>query len=82
MHSLPYRIRDIEFVHGSTKSFITAGISHLCFWKLTGSTLEYQVGELSISKVMTNIGQGIYSHNPANQGKFGLSLVTSEFQQQ
>lgn len=82
LHSLPYRIRDIEFFNNSTRNFITAGIQHLCFWRLSGSNLEYQVGELTIRKVLTNIGHGVNTHNPANNGRFGLSLVTNEYQQQ
>jgi hypothetical protein len=41
LHSLTFRIRDIEFMPDSTRTFVTAGIQHLCFWRLSGSNLEY-----------------------------------------
>ena len=78
--SLPFRIKDIDFINESSTSFVTAGIQHLCFWKLNGDNLEYQVGELTIKKQLYNVGQGVFSTKPANNGKFGLSLVTSEHQ--
>ena len=41
------------------RNFVTVGIQHLCFWKLSGTTLQYHVGELTAKKVMTNIGFGV-----------------------
>jgi hypothetical protein len=38
---LVYKIRDIEFMPNCSRSFITAGIQHLQFWKLSGSNLEF-----------------------------------------
>lgn len=51
----------------------------MCFWSLTGKNLQYQVGELTVPKAFTNIGTGVFTINPANQGKFGLSLVSDKF---
>lgn len=79
LHSLPFKIRDLEFCPNSTRTFVTSGIQHLCFWRLSGSNLEYQIGELTIPKAFSNIGSGAYSHNPVNQGKFGMTLVTDEY---
>jgi len=66
LHSLTSKIRDIEFLPNSTRGFVTCGIQHLCFWRVSGSNLEYQIGELTIPKAFSNIGSGAYSHNPAN----------------
>ena len=41
LHSLTYKIRDIEFMPMSTQKFVTCGIQHLCFWQLSGSNLVY-----------------------------------------
>ena len=82
LHSLTCKIRDVEFMPDSTRSFITCGIQHLCFWRLSGSNLEYQYGELTIPKAFAAIGSTAYNHIPSNQGKFGLTLVIDEMQQQ
>ena len=79
LHSLPFKIRDLDFIPESSRNFITCGIQHLVFWKVTGNNLEYQVAELTIPKAFSNIGSGAYSHNPAHQGKFGMALVTDEY---
>ena len=60
--------------------FITAGIQHLCFWKLAGNNLEYQVGELTIPKAFSMRGKGAHSHIPKNKGKYGLSIVSKDGQ--
>ena len=60
LHSLPYKIKDIDFYPGSTRNFVTAGIQHMCFWRLSGTNLEYQVGELTIPRSYTNMGGGAY----------------------
>lgn len=62
----------------STMNFVTCGIQHMCFWRLSGANLEYSYGELTIPKAFAIIGNNTYCHNPANQGKFGLKLVTDE----
>lgn len=41
LHSLVYKIRDIEFMPNSTMNFVTCGIQHMCFWRLSGANLEY-----------------------------------------
>ena len=75
LHSLPFKIKDIEFIPGSTRRFITSGIQHMGFWKLSGNNLIYQVGELTIPKVFKNIGGGTSVKNMQNQSKFGIMLV-------
>jgi len=49
------------------------------FWKLSGSNLTYQVGELTIAKAFRNVGGGAAVKNILNQAKFGISLVTDEY---
>ena len=61
LHSLAYKIKDIDFYPGSTRNFVTCGIQHMCFWRLSGSNLEYQVGELTIPKTYTNAGAGTFA---------------------
>ena len=77
-HSIVCRIREIEFVPNRTMSFVTAGIQHLCFWRLSGENLEYQVGELTIPNALVNFNHKVYNHNPSNSGKFGLNLVSRD----
>lgn len=79
LHSLPFKIRDLDFQPGSTRNFVTCGIQHLSFWKVTGENLDYQIGVLTSEKATTSIGQGAYSQNPANQGRFGMALVSHEY---
>lgn len=64
LHSVPFKIKDLDFHPNSTKNFVTCGIQHMCFWKLSGTNLEYQVGELTVPKAFTNIGSGVYTANP------------------
>ena len=60
LHSLPYKIKDIDFYPGSTRKFVTCGIQHMCFWSVSGANLEYQVGELTIPRSYANSGAGTY----------------------
>ena len=80
LHSLPFRIKDIEFIPGSVRKFVTTGIQHICFWQLSGKNLQYQVGELTIPKTYSNVGGGNFVSSDKNQAKFGMSLVTDEYQ--
>jgi len=50
LHSLPFKIKDIDFYPNSTKLFVTCGIQHMCFWRLSGKNLEYSIGEFTIPK--------------------------------
>lgn len=52
------------------------------FWKLSGTNLIYQVGELTIPKAFRNVGAGTAVKNITNQPKFGMALVTDEYHQQ
>ncbi len=36
IHSLPYKIKDVAFVPGYTRRFVTCGIQHMNFWKFNG----------------------------------------------
>ena len=79
LHSLVYKIKDADFLPGSTRKFVTAGIQHMCFWTLNGTSLEYHVGELTIVKAINNVGAGKVSVNAnANMVKYGLALVCDE----
>ena len=78
MHSLPYKIKDVSFIPGYTRRFVTCGIQHMNFWQFKGQSLEFTVGELTIPKSFSNIGTGVYSHKKENQGKYGLNLVCEE----
>jgi hypothetical protein len=53
----------------------------LCFWKLSGDNLEYQVGELTIPKAFSVYNHKSFNPNPARNGKFGLSLVSNDVAQ-
>ena len=79
LHSLVFKIKDADFLPGSTRKFVTAGVQHMCFWTLNGTSLEYHVGELTIVKAVNNAGGGQVAVN-ANQNvaKYGLALVTDE----
>jgi len=66
LHSLPFKIKDIDFFPGSTRRFVTCGIQHMKFWKFSGSNLTYQVGELTIPKAFRNIGAGATVKNISN----------------
>ena len=79
LNSYPYKIRDIDFQPNSTTHFVTVGIQHLCFWFLSGDTLEYKVGELVARKEMTNVGHGILKTGVSQIGKFGMYLISNEY---
>ncbi len=51
IHSLPYKIRDIEFYPDSTCRLITAGIQHLTYWKVLGKYMEGRCAEFIIPKI-------------------------------
>ena len=36
IHSLPHKIKDVAFVPGYTRRFVTCGIQHMNFWKFNG----------------------------------------------
>lgn len=78
LHSLPFKIKDVDFLPGYTRRFVTCGIQHMCFWKFNGQSLEFTVGELTIPKAFSNIGQNVFSHEKSQQGKFGLNLVCED----
>lgn len=79
LHSLPFKIKDIDFMPGSTRKFITAGIQHMNFWKLSGNHLTYQVGELTIPKAFRNAGGGTSVKNISGHSKFGIILVSDDY---
>ena len=82
LHSLVFKIKDVDFLPGSTRKFVTAGIQHMCFWTLNGTSLEYHVGELTIVKAVNNAGGGQVAVNSnQNVAKYGLALVTDDLQQ-
>lgn len=55
LHSLPYKIKDVQFIPGYTRRFVTCGIQHMCFWKFNGQSLEFTIGELTIPKAFSSI---------------------------
>ena len=57
---------------------MTVGLQHLNFWKFNGQTMEFTVGEITIPKAFSNIGQGVYQHQKNMVGKFGLNLVCEQ----
>ena len=48
LHSLPFKIKDIEFQPGSSRNFVTCGIQHMSFWHLSGNNLQNHCGELTV----------------------------------
>ena len=56
LHSLPFKVKDVAFLPGYTRRFVTCGIQHMCFWKFNGQSLEFTVGELTIPKAFSNVG--------------------------
>ena len=42
IHTLPFKIKDMDFVSGQTDQFYTCGIQHLSLWNLHGNNLEYR----------------------------------------
>ena len=63
LHSLPFKIKDIDFCPGSTRNFVTCGIQHMTFWHLSGNNLESSHGQLAIAKNLVNRGSSVLSHN-------------------
>ena len=49
-HSLPYRIRQVQFLDSKVSQFVTVGIQHIQFWKVCGEHLEYHNGMLFVTK--------------------------------
>ena len=78
MHSLTFKIKDVEFFPNSIRKFVTSGVQHMMFWRLNGRNLESNIGELSIPKAFSNQGNTISAHVSRQQGKFGLGLVCEE----
>lgn len=72
LHSLPYKIKDVQFLPGYTRRFVTSGIQHMNFWKFNGQTVEFTVGEMTIPKVISNVGQNVFATDSSRKGQFGL----------
>ena len=51
IHTLPSKIKDMDFVSGQTDQFYTCGIQHLSLWNLHGDNLEYRNIPLNKIKV-------------------------------
>ena len=51
IHTLPFKIKDMDFVSGQTDQFYTCGIQHLSLWNLHGNSLEYRNIPLNKLKV-------------------------------
>jgi len=50
LHSLAFKIRDIEFYPGETYTdFVTCGIQHLSFWKKHAKFISQEAADLTIS---------------------------------
>lgn len=82
MHSLPYKIKDVCFEPGLTRKFVTCGLQHINFWSFNSYNMENTVGELTIPKMFTGAGQGVYTHDKNSQAKVGLHLVCQEAEMQ
>lgn len=41
LNSLPFKIKDIEFLTNSIDNFVTVGIQHFSIWRVRGNNLEY-----------------------------------------
>ena len=41
IHTLPFKIKDMDFLSGQTYQFYSCGIQHLSKWNLHGNSLEY-----------------------------------------
>jgi len=41
LNTLPYKIKDMEFLNNSVDNFVTVGIQHFALWRVKGSNLEY-----------------------------------------
>lgn len=50
LHASPYKIRDIEFYPHSETRFVTSGIQHLTFWKVTSKYMEGKNAEFLVTK--------------------------------
>ena len=50
IHTLPFKIKDMDFVSGQTDQFYTCGIQHLSLWNLHGNNLEYK--NLPLNKII------------------------------
>ena len=49
LHSLPYKIRDVDFCPGeSFLRFVTCGIQHLSFWSKSGYYMEQEAAQLTL----------------------------------
>ena len=70
LHTLPIKIKDIEFVNDSSEEFYTVGIQHLAFWNLRGGHLEYRNIPL---KIISNINDNNINTNNNNENKTELS---------
>ena len=52
IHTLPFKIKDMDFVSGQTDQFYTCGIQHLSLWNLHGNNLEYR--NIPLNKIKTH----------------------------
>lgn len=46
MHSIPFKIKDLDFFPNSIYKFVTCGVQHMALWQLNGNVLSYQHFEL------------------------------------
>lgn len=49
LHSIPFKIRDIDFCPGpSINRLVTCGVQHLAFWTLSGHYMEHHSAEMNL----------------------------------
>eukprot|EP00826_Nyctotherus_ovalis_P050814 TRINITY_DN6280_c0_g1_i1.p1 TRINITY_DN6280_c0_g1~~TRINITY_DN6280_c0_g1_i1.p1 ORF type:complete len:168 (+),score=20.72 TRINITY_DN6280_c0_g1_i1:68-505(+) len=50
LHTLAYKIRDVEFYPESTSRLVTAGIQHLSLWKIGGKYMKAHCFDLTMTR--------------------------------
>ena len=65
-HSLPFKIKDLDFLPFKNNEFITVGIQHISVWKYRAGTMEFN--ELKIEDPM-KLHKGDFAQHKLNQAK-------------
>lgn len=49
LNTLPFKIKDIEFLENNVNNFLTVGIQHFAIWRINGENMEYSNIPMAVS---------------------------------
>ena len=77
VHTLPCKIKDMDFVGNTSDEFYTVGIQHLALWNLRGQHLEYRNIPL---KILKSFGDDVIKDQEdiSEENKYGCYLLVED----